>query len=308
MSESRRATGMSQIDMNGDTFHYVEHGDGAPLVLVHGSASDYRTWQAQEDELGERFRTITYSRRYHWPNDPITDGADYSMAEHVRDLEALLRLLGAAPAHLVGHSYGALICMLLAVRAPQLVRSLVLAEPPAITLFVSNSPRPSEILRLLVTRPRTAAAIIKFGAKGFGPAQAAARRDDMQEALRLFAAATLGADVFRRLSEARRDQARANLIKAELLGSGLPPLDGTRIKSIETPTLLVSGQASPAVFHRLLDRLHELMPRAERIEIPGASHIMHEDNAPAYNAAVLSFLSRVEGATSAGSGSGREDR
>jgi pimeloyl-ACP methyl ester carboxylesterase len=41
-----------------------------------------------------------------------------------------------------------------------------------------------------------------------------------------------------------------------------------------------------------LDRLEELLPRVERIEIPGASHITHEDNAPAYRAAVLSFLEK----------------
>jgi pimeloyl-ACP methyl ester carboxylesterase len=42
-------------------------------------------------------------------------------AEHVDDLEALLRLLDAAPAHLVGHSYGAFVCLLLAIRKPQIV-------------------------------------------------------------------------------------------------------------------------------------------------------------------------------------------
>ncbi len=57
------------------------------------------------------------------------------MDEHVHDLEAFLHLLGAAPAHLVGHSYGALVSLLLAVQAPQLVGSLVLAEPPAITFL-----------------------------------------------------------------------------------------------------------------------------------------------------------------------------
>ena len=282
---------MTTFDVNGYTFKYIEDGKGEPAVLVHGSASDYRTWQAQQDHFANDFRTITYSRRYHWPNEPIPEGADYVMAEHVQDLEALLCHLDAAPAHLVGHSYGALICLELAMQAPERVRSLVLAEPPAVTLFVSNSPRPLELLKLLVTRPRTAVGIIKFGAKGIDPATAALERNDTAEALRIFGKASLGDATFRTLSEARLQQARANFIKAELLGSGFPPLHDEQLRSIQAPTLLLCGQSSPRLWHRLTGRLQELLPRTERTEIPGASHIMHEDNAAAYNAVVLSFLS-----------------
>ena len=201
---------------------------GEPLVLVHGSASDYRTWHAQRDAFAKRFRVITYSRRYHWPNEPILEGADYSMAEHVGDLRALLRSLGTTPAHLVGHSYGAFVCLLLAIESPHLVRTLVLAEPPVITLFVSNTPKPLELLKLLVTRPRTAAAIIKLGAMGLGPATAAAERGDMEEVMRLFGTAALGREVYQRMSDERKEQVRVNLIKAEFLGSGFPPLEAER--------------------------------------------------------------------------------
>jgi pimeloyl-ACP methyl ester carboxylesterase len=214
------------------------------------------------------------------------------MTEHVDDLRALLQRLDVAPAHLVGHSYGAFLCLLLAIREPDLVRTLVLAEPPVITLFVSNTPRPSELLKLLVTRPRTALAMIRYGARGVAPATASIERGDMEAALRAFGSATLGPEAFRRLSESRLEQARANFIKAELLGSGFAPLEARQLRSVQTRTLLLNGEQSPALFHRLADRLEELLPHTERIEIPGASHIMHEDNASFYNAAVLSFLAR----------------
>ncbi|MCL7454879.1 MAG: alpha/beta hydrolase [Anaerolineae bacterium] len=283
---------MTTINLNDNTFEYVERGSGEPLVLVHGSASDYRTWQAQQDAFARRFRTIRYSRRYHWPSAEIPEGADYSMAEHVDDLEALLRSLDAAPAHLVGHSYGAFLCLLLAIRAPELVRSLVLAEPPAITLFVSNQPKPAEILRLLLTRPRTALAILRFGAQGVAPATAAIERGDAETALRAFGSAILGREAFAGLAEVRLDQARANFIEAELLGSGFAPLEDDELRGIQIPALLVSAQKSPRLFHRLMDRLEELLPHTERVEIAGASHIMHEDNPAAYNEAVLSFLAK----------------
>jgi pimeloyl-ACP methyl ester carboxylesterase len=285
---------MAQVNVSGRPLEYGEIGSGEPLVLVHGSASDYRTWHLQQEAFAERFRVIYFSRRYHWPNDPIPDGADYTMDEHVTDLQALVRSLDAAPAHLVGHSYGAFLCLLLAMREPSLVRTLVLAEPPVITLFVSNIPKPLELLKLLATRPRTAAALIKFGAKGVAPARKAFQEGDLNAGIRTFGNAVFGAGGYDRLPEPRKAQVHDNLsnVKAELLGSGFVPLDAKELQRVEVPVLLVTGEKSISLFHRLTDRLQELLPRTERVEIPAASHMMHEANAPAYNRAVQSFLER----------------
>jgi len=280
------------VEINGTTLECFEDGKGEPLVLVHGSASDYRTWELQRGEFANRFRVITYSRRYHWPNRPIPEGADYAMNEHVDDLEALVKSRDAAPAHLVGHSYGGFVCLLLAIRNPLLVRSLVLAEPPVVPLFVSNPPKPSEILKLLASRPRTAISIIKFGVTGISPATAAAGRGNMEEAMSIFGKAVLGAEAYHRLSDSRLEQIRANSIEAEFLGSGFSPLKAEQVRSVRIPTLLLTGERSPSLFHRLVDRLEQLLPHSERTGIHGASHIIHEDNAPAYNAEVLSFLAR----------------
>lgn len=283
---------MSNLSINGTSLEYFDNGKGDPLLLVHGSASDYRTWQYQQEEFSKHYRVINYSRRYHWPNEKIQDGADYSMLEQVDDVKSLILELDAGPAHLVGHSYGAFLCLLVAIQAPQLVRTLVLAEPPAITLFVSNKPKPLEILKLLVTRPRTAFALINFGTRGAAPAEAAARRDDVRGAMRLFGRTILGEQYFRNLSEHRLEQADANAIKAEFLGSGFAALDSKQVRNINVPTLLINGQYSHSIFHRVIDRIEKLIPHTERIEIENASHTMHEDNATAYNQVVQSFLEK----------------
>lgn len=77
---------MATLHVNGTTLACVERGAGDPVVFVHGSASDYRTWQRQLEELGHGYRAIAYSRRHHWPNEPIREGADYAMDEQVEDL------------------------------------------------------------------------------------------------------------------------------------------------------------------------------------------------------------------------------
>ena len=167
---------------------------------------------------------------------------------------------------------------------------------PAVSVLAMHLPEvamvPFELTQMEIEQMRTGAALIKLGALGLGPATAAAERGDVEEMLRRSGTAILGRSAYAGLSEERKEQARVNTIPAELTGSGFPALDDDALRGIRTPTLLVTGASSPRAFHRLTDRIEELLPRTERVEIPGASHIMHEDNAPAYNAAVRSFIDR----------------
>lgn len=272
------------------SFRYVDEGAGMPILFVHGSQSDYRTWRPQMEAFRKSHRVIAYSRRHHRPNLPIPDGVDYSMPQHVDDLEEIIGALGIAPVHLVGHSYGAFVSLILAMRRPDLIRRLVLAEPPVITLFVSHPPRPQELLRLFVTHPRVAAAILKFGASAIAPARAALQRGDRETALQISGRAVLGPEAVRRLSPERLQQARDNVIPAELLGSGFPPLDPKQVRRLRLPMMFVNGSRTRPLLRLLTDALHEMIPGATRAEIPHASHLMHEDNAEAYNAELLHFL------------------
>ncbi len=280
--------------INGVTLAYREEGTGEPVVFVHGGLSDLRTWEQQIPVIGASYRAIAYSRRYARPNEDIAPGVDDQMLPHVEDLAAFLQAIDAAPAHLVGNSWGAFICLLAAVHHPQLVRSLVLEEPPVLPLFVSWPPRPSEVFRLFLGRPRTAMAIFKFGAIVAGPTEKAFRRGEDERAMRTFVRGVLGKGKFEQIPEVRRQQMRENLpaAKAEFLGAGFPALRDDEVCSVSAPTLLVTGEYSPAFLLRLTDRLQELLPHAERVAIKGASHLMHEQNAFGLNEAILGFLAR----------------
>ena len=274
----------------------VQRGTGPPLLLVHGSGSDRRTWTGQLETLSRHYRVTAYSRRFHWPDPSIPERTDYAMEPHVDDLEAILHRVGsqagdgAGPAHLVGHSYGGFVSLLAALRSPELVRSLVLVEPPVITLFVSDPPRPWELLRLLVTRPKVALHLIRFGIEGLGPATVAAKRGDMDEAGERFGRAVLGDEAYAALSEERLEQARANTFRSEFLGPGFPDVDLDEVRRLHVPTLLLVGSESPGIFRQLSYRLNELLPDSRVAEIEGASHLVHEERPVAFDACVLDFL------------------
>ena len=73
----RRAT------VNGTTLAWVQEGSGPPVVFVHGSGADLRTWGYQLPPVARAsFRAIAYSRRYHHPNDPPAGDEPYTAAQH----------------------------------------------------------------------------------------------------------------------------------------------------------------------------------------------------------------------------------
>jgi pimeloyl-ACP methyl ester carboxylesterase len=286
--------GVRTVDVNAAKLAYREHGEGEPVVFVHGSSDDLRSWDHQLPAIGASHRAITYSRRYARPNEAIEPDADNQTLPHVDDLVTFLQVIDATPAHLVGHSWGALICLLAAIRRPRVVRSLVLQEPPVLSLFISTRPRPLDLLGLFVRRPRTARVILSFAVKTALPAEKAFRRGDDEAAMQAYAVGLLGKDTWERLPNEPKQRARENVnsLRAQVLGAGFPPLSDDGVRRVAAPTLLMTGQRSPAYLPRLTDRLQQLLPNAERVEILAASHLMSEENPGAVNEAILEFLAR----------------
>jgi pimeloyl-ACP methyl ester carboxylesterase len=284
--------------VNGTTLVYREEGSGEPVVFVHGSLSDLRVWDQQLPEVGRKCRAITYSRRYARPSEDIPAGVDDLMLRHVDDLAAFLREIDAAPAHLVGNSWGAFISLLTAIRHPELVRTLVLEEPPVIPLFVKHTPpRLLELAKLFVTRPRAAVSLTRLVAGTFVRVQKAFEAGDNELAFQTFGAGALGREAWAQTPEARKQIARENVLtlRAQLTGEGFPPLTDEEVRGVRLPVLLLVGEHSPRFLIHLTDRLEELLPNVNRIEIPDASHVMHEENPPAVNAAILEFVARAAG-------------
>jgi triacylglycerol esterase/lipase EstA (alpha/beta hydrolase family) len=95
--------------------HYEERGQGTPIIFVHGSLSDGPYWHDQVVPFAEAgFHVVAYSRRYNFPNrNKARPG--YSAVVDADDLAALIQRLRLGKVDVVGHSYGALAALFLAV-------------------------------------------------------------------------------------------------------------------------------------------------------------------------------------------------
>jgi pimeloyl-ACP methyl ester carboxylesterase len=118
---------MNRAELGGIALEYEEQGSGEPIVFIHGAlmGDTYRPLLAQPALKGHRF--IGYHRRGYDGSSP--PGGALSVSGHAADCLALLQKLNAVPAHVVGHSSGAVIGIQLALDAPEAVRSLTLLEP-----------------------------------------------------------------------------------------------------------------------------------------------------------------------------------
>ena len=289
--------GAKTVVVNGTRLAYREAGSGEPVVLMHGLASDLRIWTDPWDgklpDLGERFRVIAYSGRYARPNEDVPPSVDDDGQVHVDDLVAFLKALDAEPAHLVAHSGGGFVALLAAMRHPESVKSLVLMEPPVVIPLVSSPPRATEFLKLLLTHPATAMALLKFAGGAALPAQKALRAGDDEAAIETFFRGVFGAR-FDSMPEATKQRLWENRssFRAQLLRTGPPLFADDDLRAVTQPVLLVQGSESPPVFRCSIDHLEALFPDAERAMIADASHAPQEDQPDAWAQATRGFLER----------------
>jgi pimeloyl-ACP methyl ester carboxylesterase len=257
---------------DGVELHYVERGKGVAVLFVHGTLGDYSVWAAQVGPFAETYRAIAYSRRYNYPNDN-KPRPKHSAAVEADDLAALIRKLDLGKVHVVGHSYGAYAALFLAVKHPELVRTLTLAEPPVV--FAGD--------RVPAAKER----VIK-------QARAAFEKGDPGGAVRAVVDSSReGAydkipGPFRQLLLRNARELEA-LVTSE---SMYPPLDREAVRKIAAPTLLLSGEKSTPAQKLIDDELERLLPEKtrRRVIIRGADHGMWFQQPQACDKAVLDFL------------------
>src|SRR2546428_6690293 len=270
------------VRVRGTDLRFVERGTGIPVVFVHGSLGTLESWGPQIDAFATRFRVIAYSRRYHWPNAAQPDGQEYSLSLHADDLIGLIEARGLERVHLVGWSYGAYVALLVTLRRPDLVRSLVLAEPPMLP-WIARTPWGDSLRQV-------------FEATVLDATQRAFERGDSLDALRRFVDGMSGrAGRFDGLPEADRAALlrTAFELRLELAADPAvyaPALSCEDVGRIRHSVLLLSGERSPRVFHVITEELARCLAADAAATVPSAGHDMHADNPASYNTAVLQFL------------------
>jgi len=282
---------MPTIDVDGVSLFYTEKGAGQPLLFVHGIPTDCRAWNSQADNFSDHYRAIAYSRRYANPNKREGDLLDSTIENNVVDLVGLIRKLGVAPVHLVGHSYGGFIAGYCASKNPELIKSLVLIDPAISTLLINDPKNPIQFLSLLVTRPSTAVSAAKFTTQSLNPALAAFHRGELDTALNLNIDGIMNRKgALAQFPEPVRTMMKENARTVGELGTKFPSFTKQDASRISAPTLLINGGDSPKFFHSIVDELAKSVPNCKVTRIQGSAHFPHVEKPAEFNAALREFL------------------
>lgn len=120
------------FDTGETRLHYAQWTGGdadlAPLVLLHGVTQSWRYWVPVVEEIGAGRRVFALDSRGHGQSGRVKNG--YRFIDYPRDQQAFLREVVREPAVLIGHSLGGLNAVYIAAETPELVRAIVLEDPP----------------------------------------------------------------------------------------------------------------------------------------------------------------------------------
>ena len=271
------------LTVDGVRLHYVEQGRGEPLVLIHGSGMMIQDFLVSGivADLAKRYRVIIIDRPgYGYSDRPR---ALWTPRAHATLFQKALQQLGVTQAVVLGHSWGALVAVALALQAPQLVRSLVLASGyyyPTVRADVMLSspaaiPGMGDLLRHTVS-PVIGRILQPAMIKAmFAPAAVTNRfKGEFPKAMML-----------------RPLQLRASAEDAVLMTPVTVELE-KHYRDLKLPVvIIVGGDDQIADIDRHSKRLHSDLPNSELIVVPGMGHMI-QHLAPG---AVIAAIDRASG-------------
>ncbi|HKA09053.1 MAG TPA: alpha/beta hydrolase [Candidatus Dormibacteraeota bacterium] len=270
---------MARVKVNGVQLYYEQAGAGDPLVMVHGSWLDHGDWDLVVSRLSGSFRVVTYDRRGHSNSEASPHQGSFD--EDAADLAGLIEALDCAPAHLVGHSSGAIIALLLATTRPELVRTLNLHEPPLFDLVAGD--------------PEVQPLLAPVGA-ALGAVRQKLEQDDHRAAARQFAdEVSFGPGSWNGVltSEARERMIQnAPTFLDELRQPVRLRVDLDRLGHFDRPVLLTEGAESPRLRGLCMGGLARALPQAERRVLVGTAHLPHVTDPERYALLIEEFALR----------------
>lgn len=256
------------IDVDGVRLHYVEHGQGQPLVLLHGDGSMIQDFEISGliDAAARDYRVIAFDRPgYGYSERPRTTIWTPQAQAHL--LQKALRQLGVEQPIVLGHSWGTLVAVALALDYPDDVKSLVLLSgyyypsarldapllsPPAIPLI-------GDLLRYTVS---------PLIGRMMWPAMK----------WRIFSPAKVSPEFSHRFPvwmTLRPSQLRASAAEAALMIPAAYSLRH-RYHELTMPVVIMSGDGDRYVdMHAQSERLHHALPHSTFHVTHGAGHMLH---------------------------------
>lgn len=263
--------------VNGYPMAYRDAGNGASIVLVHGSGADYRVWNLQFDVLGQTHRVIAVSLRHFYPERWNGVGDDFSIEQHAQDVATLIKKLNLGRVHLLGHSRGGAVVVEVAKSNPEVIRTLVL---------------PDASIEMPVPETAEAKAASEWTQMNLSTLQTNLKSGDRNKAAEVYIDAVMGPGSWAKWPETSKERYLANIYTA-LGDKGRPTTSCDDVRKFGFPVLLMTGERSPKKFEFMYSEMRKCRnDLPQTVVIPNAGHGMQFDNAEAFKNTILAFVAQ----------------
>ena len=268
--------GLKTVNVNNYPLAYREEGQGDPVVLVHGSMVDYRTWHVVVPELAKKHRVFALSLRHYYPEKWDGKGEDFSITQHASDVAAFVRALHLGTVHLVGHSRGGAVTLAVARFHPDTIRSLVLMDPSGLESLL----------------PKTTEG--ESAAQGFMVMRKALKErldaGDKEKAAEIFLEYSVPG-MWATLPPERKAIFYDN-IGTGIVVEGRSDIACADIAKFSFPVNLITAEKSPKRYSEGFAAMRTCKNFSEPVVISKAGHGMHVQNTKEFNPALLGILAR----------------
>lgn len=266
------------IELDGRRTHYIESGEGEPLILLHGFFYDSYLWHHNIDALSKHFKVYAldlwgcgYSTR---------EMQDFGYPLYAEQLRLFMDAKGIDAAALMGQSMGGGTAMKFCLQHPERVTAMVLVDAAGLP---NKIPFSAKILNL----PKVGEFLLGLETDSF-------RRDALTEFF---------------ISDAAKvtDEYYENAIRHHKIEGSLPVYmtiqrkqffdkladEIPQVGKLNKPTLIVWGGNDKAISRQHGERLHAALPGSEFVVYETAGHVPNYEEAEQFNTLSVKFLQKI---------------
>jgi pimeloyl-ACP methyl ester carboxylesterase len=266
------------LKVKGVRIHYLDRGEGEPLVLLHGSGSMTQDFECSGllDLASQKYRVLAFDRPgYGYSERPRTKL--WNPEEQANLISDALEQIGVSRAVVLGHSWGASVAMALALNHPQLVKGLVLASgyfypsirTDVLVLSAPTVPVIGDVIRYSISPIVSRMIWPLMLRRVFAPASVPDKFEGFPKEMAF-----------------RPSQIRASAAESAMM---IPNAYVTQslYKELSMPVIIIAGERDQLVdIESQSARLHRELPRSVLRRIPHTGHMVHQTATEAVMAAI----------------------
>ena len=268
------------IDLDGYPTHYIERGEGEPIILIHGFFYDSYMWAKNTEALAEKFKVYTldlwgfgYSTR-----EPLNYGYPLYAGQLLKFMDAL----HIQKASLVGQSMGGGTCILFAVQHRERVNKLILVD-------AAGMPNPLPLIGKMTNLPRVGEFLLGLKSNFF--------RKMVLATTFIHDKKLITSSYFENVTRFQKikgtSEVSLNILRKQFFDKLLDEI--RTLGKMDVPILIIWGREDKAIPVGRAREMHKILKNSRLEILDGAGHCPHDEQPERFNQLAVDFLSSREG-------------